>query len=561
MKRCSGLGGIAILLLLAFSTSVSGETIELVTYYPTAANTGDLHVRSLTVGDELRNDTPPNGVALLFDAVGIGLPVGAVDPAGPLEVVGLNDVASPVILRSGLDTGAAGIPDIRLEVQGGVHFLGGNGDVNGDGARAPLDLLMIANYVNGAGMLDAGQYARADLNGDGQVTGLDFDLLTDVINGTRTIAQAHTQGKQIQDAALRVDRNGRVRIGEMGPNPEFNLPAPVRFNVVGRSDFRRGVAPATGESDVIVLNPSDPNVGLELISGTTGGTPYIDFRNAVGEDFDMRLQRLEDDLLLVDGGNVRFQGSAVDQPNNMIELLPQGNVGIELRAGQAGAARTPYIDFSNDATSDFDGRIILTGNDELRVAGARLDVGAGSTIPARYALHALGIRNSGARTMFHGLDGAGGSQGFHWIMAGGDTEGTHNALAFRIQQPGNVRSINVGLGWTPVGFSSAAYKKDISRLSPADTGLILSKIRRTDVVRFRYRNESSSAKIRLGVIAEEAPEEILDASGDGVSFMDFDGFLLAGVKALEERNRRLEAQLTDLEREVEQLKRQLGHRP
>ncbi len=73
------------------------ETIELVTYYPTAANTGDLHVRSLTVGDGYRNVTPGDGEALLFDALGIGLPAGTVDPAGLLEVAGLNDTASPVI--------------------------------------------------------------------------------------------------------------------------------------------------------------------------------------------------------------------------------------------------------------------------------------------------------------------------------------------------------------------------------------------------------------------------------------------------------------------------------
>ncbi len=46
--------------------------------------------------------------------------------------------------------------------------------------------------------------------------------------------------------------------------------------------------------------------------------------------------------------------------NNYFSVNNDYNVGLELRSGSSGG--TPYIDFSNDASSDYDGRIILNGS-------------------------------------------------------------------------------------------------------------------------------------------------------------------------------------------------------
>ncbi|HEX2896763.1 MAG TPA: hypothetical protein VHP63_01770 [candidate division Zixibacteria bacterium] len=46
----------------------------------------------------------------------------------------------------------------------------------------------------------------------------------------------------------------------------------------------------SGLDDLIALGVSDPNVALELRSGTTGGSPYIDFANDASTDFDARIQ-------------------------------------------------------------------------------------------------------------------------------------------------------------------------------------------------------------------------------------------------------------------------------
>jgi len=74
----SGLAGLA-----------RAETIELVTYYPSNATTGDLHVTSLTVGTAYNGETPADGQAFIFDRLGIGPGFTAAEPPREvLEVVG-----------------------------------------------------------------------------------------------------------------------------------------------------------------------------------------------------------------------------------------------------------------------------------------------------------------------------------------------------------------------------------------------------------------------------------------------------------------------------------------
>lgn len=53
---------------------------------------------------------------------------------------------------------------------------------------------------------------------------------------------------------------------------------------------------------------------------------------------------------------------------------------IELR----GSSKTPYIDFSNDTTSDNDARIILDGNDSLTISGATVNVSGNLKIGSFY---------------------------------------------------------------------------------------------------------------------------------------------------------------------------------
>ncbi len=99
--------------LVFLSSSVPpafAETIELVTYYPSSATTGDLHVTSLTVGTAYNGVTPPDGVAAIYDKlwIGQGYTNPDLDPAA-LRVVGFPGVLDKVLFLPGADGGSLNV--------------------------------------------------------------------------------------------------------------------------------------------------------------------------------------------------------------------------------------------------------------------------------------------------------------------------------------------------------------------------------------------------------------------------------------------------------------------
>jgi hypothetical protein len=82
-----------------------------------------------------------------------------------------------------------------------------------------------------------------------------------------------------------------------------------------------------------------------------------------------------------------------------------------------------------------------------------------------------------------------------------------------------------------IGLSSRAAKKDIERLSEQDGAEILKQVLATPLFRYRYRSDDDAAPTRLGVMAEEAPPDIVDAERKNVVLTDYLGFLFAGLQA------------------------------
>jgi Chaperone of endosialidase len=99
--------------------------------------------------------------------------------------------------------------------------------------------------------------------------------------------------------------------------------------------------------------------------------------------------------------------------------------------------------------------------------------------------------------------------------------------------------------------SSRELKREITPLSPADCARMLDKVEAIEVCRYRYKSGGEDGPVKLGMIAEDAPEEIRSADGKAIRMTDTVGMLLAAVKAQSQEIRELRAEIDLLkERDV-----------
>ncbi|MDP3800152.1 MAG: tail fiber domain-containing protein [bacterium] len=116
-----------------------------------------------------------------------------------------------------------------------------------------------------------------------------------------------------------------------------------------------------------------------------------------------------------------------------------------------------------------------------------------------------------------------------------------------------------------INISTASSKKDIEYLDSTDDQSILNKIKDIKVATYNYIGEECNSvtsnsvitelpsyqvtgcKNRLGLIAEESPQEILSISGKGVDIYKLSTFILAGVKAQQIQIEKLATRVASLE--------------
>jgi hypothetical protein len=97
-------------------------------------------------------------------------------------------------------------------------------------------------------------------------------------------------------------------------------------------------------------------------------------------------------------------GLAADSSAAVLFGPAAGHAAIELR--EIDNSGTPYIDFSNDNSVDYDARIILLDNNELNIQGANLVIGDANTTPALelYVNGRIGCSNPQASATKHVFD-------------------------------------------------------------------------------------------------------------------------------------------------------------
>ena len=92
-----------------------------------------------------------------------------------------------------------------------------------------------------------------------------------------------------------------------------------------------------------------------------------------------------------------------------------------------------------------------------------------------------------------------------------------------------------------VNVSTRAAKTDISYLDENAKENILDQITSLNIAQYRYKDEDQSDPLRLGLIAEEAPKQVLAAGGKGVDIYKLSTFALAGIQEQQKQIRIIQA--------------------
>lgn len=91
-------------------------------------------------------------------------------------------------------------------------------------------------------------------------------------------------------------------------------------------------------------------------------------------------------------------------------------------------------------------------------------------------------------------------------------------------------------------------------LAPDEYGRIADELAGMDVVRFRYLSEAPGTKPHLGMIAEDAPVDIVDANGRAIRLPETVAYLVAANRALAAQKDALRTDLDALRRDVDALR-------
>jgi hypothetical protein len=94
-----------------------------------------------------------------------------------------------------------------------------------------------------------------------------------------------------------------------------------------------------------------------------------------------------------------------------------------------------------------------------------------------------------------------------------------------------------------INVSTQDAKKDIEYLTQEDKVDALTDIRNLKIATYHYTTEEDSAPLRLGIIAEEAPENVLSIDKKGVDLYKLSALTLAGVQELSQKVTSLERAL------------------
>ncbi|TAJ13232.1 DUF5011 domain-containing protein, partial [Patescibacteria group bacterium] len=107
--------------------------------------------------------------------------------------------------------------------------------------------------------------------------------------------------------------------------------------------------------------------------------------------------------------------------------------------------------------------------------------------------------------------------------------GTTTSAAYQVAVGGDVAATGF------VNVSTRTSKKDITYIDEEKQASMLEKINNMMIAEYHYSNEATSSPKRLGLIAEEAPTEVLSSDGKGVDLYKLLSMAIGAIQSLAEK--------------------------
>jgi hypothetical protein len=122
----------------------------------------------------------------------------------------------------------------------------------------------------------------------------------------------------------------------------------------------------------------------------------------------------------------------------------------------------------------------------------------------------------------------------------GTSTGT-STLSYKVQVAGDIAATGF------INVSTRDAKKDITYLNASTTDDMLKDLKTLGIAEYRYADEDATSTLRMGLIAEEAPERVLSADKKGVDLYKLVTFNLAASQRLALKVDELEARIKAIE--------------
>ncbi|MBI3322170.1 MAG: tail fiber domain-containing protein [Candidatus Omnitrophica bacterium] len=363
-----------------------------------------------------------------------------------------------------------------------------------------------------------------------------------VLAGNRLLL-ATTTGPSQTPARLTIANDGLVGVGTTAPV--------TALDVVSNTIFRRTTA-VTGVNDLILFSPLDGNVGMELQSGSTGGTPFLDFSNDTVSTFDARLILEQNDVL-------RLIGAALG-----IEGVPPATI-----LGWRGNIYRPKLWVQNSDINESRWPAMVIAGDIGLIQFVNSSLSPMADIGTFNSTFSIANRRGGAPITFWTTpSGAGGTptERLRLLPNGDLVVGAPAVLAPPAApngQPGNLSANDIFLRASNRWLSAPSdvrLKDGIATIPNA-----LDRVVQLRGVNFRWKEpRKGESGVRMGVIAQEVEPvfpELVSVSPDGVRYVaypEMSGALIEAIKELKAQNDALAERVEALEEELSAVKAASG---